>query len=300
MPRKFPNREVTLSDFYNDALDKLSFAEPVVIDGGLPDTKKQFNCPTHGSVNLIYTPKYAKMTDRLRSVPCVSYTLISACRECVTSEQQSLFDEHQEELAQIARDKKEREMLKRIESYGVALRNIHYDIREIKAQNDTQQQAIDKAKDIGKAITEGGNAGNLILSGSVGTGKTLISGSLVTALVRDGYYAKIRTVSSIVRTLKGSWRRDCEYTEQDVIDDMVRLDLLVIDEIGVQFGSDTEKMFIFEIIDGRYNKMKPTILISNLAVNGIKELIGERCIDRLREDGGKVIAFDYESQRGKK
>lgn len=300
MSRQFPMRELTLSDFYNDALEKLSFAESIVIDGGLPDIKKQFDCKKHGSVSLIYNPKYAKLTDRMKNIPCVSYTLISACRECVMSEQQSLFDAHQDELAQKAKDKKEREMLSKIESYGVPLRNVHLDIREIKAKNDTQQQAIDKAQDIGKAITEGGNAGNLILSGSVGTGKTLISGSLVTALVRDGYYAKIRTVSHIVRKLKGSWKRDCEYTEQQVIDDMVSLDLLVIDEIGVQFGSDTEKMFIFEIIDGRYNKMKPTILISNLAVDGIKELIGERCIDRLREDGGKVIAFDYESQRGKK
>ena len=300
MPTQFPVRDLTLSDFYNDALERLSFAEPVVIDGGLPDIKKQFDCKIHGAVSLIYNPKYAKLTDRMKDVPCVSYTLISACRECVATEQQSLFDAHQDELAQKAKDKKEREMLAKIESYGVALRNINHDIRDIKARNEAQQQAIDKALSIGKAITEGGNAGNLILCGSVGTGKTLISGSLVSALVRDGHYAKIRTVSNIVRTLKGAWRRDCEYTEQQVIDDMVSLDLLVIDEIGVQFGSDTEKMFIFEIIDGRYNKMKPTILISNLAVDGIKELIGERCIDRLREDGGKVIAFDYESQRGKK
>ena len=58
-------------------------------------------------------------------------------------------------------------------------------------------------------------------------------------------------------------------------------------------------MFIFEIIDGRYNKVKPTILISNLDVAGIKDLIGERCINRLKEDDCKVIAFDFESQRGK-
>ena len=78
-----------------------------------------------------------------------------------------------------------------------------------------------------------------------------------------------------------------------------RLFINFVDEIGVQFGSDTEKMFIFEVLDGRYNKMKPTILISNLPISGIKECIGDRCIDRLREDGGKVIVFDFESQRGK-
>ena len=54
---------------------------------------------------------------------------------------------------------------------------------------------------------------------------------------------------------------------------------------------------MFDIIDGRYQEMKPTILISNLAIAGIKDLIGERVIDRLREDGGKLVSFDWPSYR---
>ena len=77
----------------------------------------------------------------------------------------------------------------------------------------------------------------------------------------------------------------------------IGFDLLVIDEVGAQFGSDTEKLFIFDIIDGRYQDMKPTILISNLDIAGIKDVIGERCVDRLREGGGSMIAFNWESSR---
>jgi DNA replication protein DnaC len=74
---------------------------------------------------------------------------------------------------------------------------------------------------------------------------------------------------------------------------------LIIDEVGMQFGSDTEKMIIFDIIDGRYNNMLPTILISNLELSEVKELIGDRSIDRLREDGGVVVAMKWASNRGK-
>ena len=88
-----------------------------------------------------------------------------------------------------------------------------------------------------------------------------------------------------------------ELREAGLIEFYSRLDLLVIDEVGVQFGSDTEKMFMFDIIDGRYQEMKPTILISNLAIEGIKKLMGERIIDRLREDGGKAVSFDWPSYR---
>ena len=59
-------------------------------------------------------------------------------------------------------------------------------------------------------------------------------------------------------------------------------------------------MFVFDVIDGRYRNMLPTIIASNLNMDGIKECVGERCVDRMREDGGKVVAFDFESQRGKK
>ena len=73
----------------------------------------------------------------------------------------------------------------------------------------------------------------------------------------------------------------------------------MLDEVGSQFGSDTEKLFIFDIIDGRYQNMKPTILISNLDIDGIKDAIGDRCVDRLREGGGMMVAFNWGSQRGK-
>ena len=56
-------------------------------------------------------------------------------------------------------------------------------------------------------------------------------------------------------------------------------------------------MFVFDVINGRYEEELPTVIISNLDVAGVKEIIGDRCIDRLRQDGGKVIAFDWESQR---
>jgi len=101
----------------------------------------------------------------------------------------------------------------------------------------------------------------------------------------------------LVRSLKATWARDSETTEEKLINYYTKIDLLVVDEVGSQFGSDTEKLFIFDIIDGRYQNMKPTVLISNLDIDGIKDAIGERCVDRLREGGGMMVAFDWSSSR---
>lgn len=59
--------------------------------------------------------------------------------------------------------------------------------------------------------------------------------------------------------------------------------LLVIDEIGVQFGSEAEKIILFEIINERYEAMKPTILISNLSQQELGAYVSERIVDRMRE-----------------
>ena len=137
---------------------------------------------------------------------------------------------------------------------------------------------------------------SLLFIGGVGTGKTLLASALLDGLV-DEYKCSIAKVIDIIRHLKGTWKKDAEHTEEEILDYYIKLDLLIFDEVGSQFGSDTEKLFIFDIIDGRYQNMVPTILISNLDITGVKSVIGERCIDRLREGGGSVIAFDWESAR---
>jgi DNA replication protein DnaC len=67
--------------------------------------------------------------------------------------------------------------------------------------------------------------------------------------------------------------------------------------VGVQFGSDTEKLMLFDILNERYERRRPTILMSNLPRDEVSAYLGERVFDRLREDGGQFISFTWESYR---
>lgn len=73
--------------------------------------------------------------------------------------------------------------------------------------------------------------------------------------------------------------------------------MLILDEVGVQFGSESEKIILFEILNERYLNMKPTILISNLNPAALQEYVGERVMDRMRENGGIILKFDWKSHR---
>ena len=74
--------------------------------------------------------------------------------------------------------------------------------------------------------------------------------------------------------------------------------LLIIDEVGVQFGTEAERTQLFGIIDERYREQRPSILLTNLGLDDSKSFIGARAYDRLRECG-QWVPFDWESYRGR-
>lgn len=146
-----------------------------------------------------------------------------------------------------------------------------------------------------KATLDAGRS--LILVGNVGAGKTHLATSAAHRVIELGYSAVFSSVMEAVRSVKETYRRGSERTERDAIDALIDPDLLILDEVGVQFGSDAEKLILFEIINGRYENVRPTIIISNLDMEGLKSHLGDRVVDRLREGGGKLVVFDWPSHR---
>lgn len=139
---------------------------------------------------------------------------------------------------------------------------------------------------------------SLILAGGVGTGKTHLASGMAQAVIRQfGASALVVSVAEIVRVAKGTMAKGATYTERDVIDELARVDLLAIDEVGAQRGTEYELGLLHEIIDRRYHLVVPTVLVSNLRVEELKDYIGDRAIDRLRQGGGKAVGFTWPSMR---
>ncbi|MNY17699.1 DNA replication protein DnaC [compost metagenome] len=113
-----------------------------------------------------------------------------------------------------------------------------------------------------------------------------------------GYTARFAVVLDAMQAVKGTYRKDSAMTEAAVIEKLTAPDLLVLDEIGNQYGTDAERIILSNVINARYNAMKPTILLSNLAKDALAKELGDRVIDRMREGGGRMVVFDWESQRG--
>ena len=137
-----------------------------------------------------------------------------------------------------------------------------------------------------------------IFLGRPGTGKTHLAAAIGLHVMREKNRTVLfTTVQRAIRRVKDSWNRDNAETESQAIATLVSPDLLILDEVGVQFGSDFERNVLFDVLNERYEKRRPYILLSNLNMESLTGFLGERVIDRIREDSGKLIPFGWESHR---
>jgi DNA replication protein DnaC len=135
----------------------------------------------------------------------------------------------------------------------------------------------------------------LVLSGQPGTGKSHLAGAILQALLPQhvGLYV---TCMDLIRMVRATWRRDSEKTEGEVLTMLGRVALLVIDEIGVQYGTDGEQTVLFDVLDRRYREQRPVVLLTNQGRKGFREFIGDRSYDRLRETS-RWVPFEWPSYR---
>ncbi|WP_339959317.1 ATP-binding protein [Photorhabdus tasmaniensis] len=94
-------------------------------------------------------------------------------------------------------------------------------------------------------------------------------------VTQNGISAFITTASRIIRAFRRSWSNDADTNEFETLRFYSELDLLIIDEIGVQYGTVSERNILFEVINNRYEDLLPTILISNLPMNDLPVFLGD-------------------------
>lgn len=229
------------------------------------------------------------------------YTLFAGGREhwtkCPTcSDEQAAAErarEQQREAAQQAQRYQDR-----LDRAGIPQRFRSRTFDAFVADTEPKQRALAIARLYANEFDQRYDQGaNLIFSGQPGTGKSHL-GLAIAQRVMERYSAIYVTARELVMRLRATWRDDSPVSEIEMQRTFSRCGLLVIDEIGVQFGTDAERTQLFGVIDERYREELPSILLTNLDVDGFKQFVGQRAYDRLRECG-MWVAFDWESYRGK-
>lgn len=219
----------------------------------------------------------------------------SKCPKCADIDR---IAKHADDEAKEAAEKN-RCWLKNLGEAGIPERFHGRTLENYSAINEGQRKALEFATTYAESFGSDESKGRgAIFCGKPGTGKNHLATAIGMNLMRRGKSVAFITVQRMVRRVKDSWRNDSEESESDVIDLLVWPDLMILDEIGVQFGTDFEKNLMFDVLNTRYEKRKSTLLLSNLTAGEVKTFLGERVFDRLKEDNGQCVAFTWESHRG--
>lgn len=165
-------------------------------------------------------------------------------------------------------------------------------------KNEGQERALRVSRnyaDNWDTVAENGTC--LIFSGQPGTGKTHLACAIANDLIAKGVASLFTTVSDAMRSIKRSYDVNSSVSESEAINAFVEPRLLILDEVGGSKGSEHEMQLMFDIINKRYEHARPTIILTNLDATALREHLGERVTDRLREGGGKLVTFTWASHR---
>jgi DNA replication protein DnaC len=157
-----------------------------------------------------------------------------------------------------------------------------------------------------KELVEG-KIKKIVMTGKNGTGKTHLACAAIHALG-----GRIMSMYEISTTIRASYTALAQRAELEIVDELARLPLFVIDEIGRTKGGDVEANWLSYIVDKRHVRGLPLILISNKHTKKncpsggcpdcLENYIGEDIMSRLC-DGGVLLKFggeDYRKQGGAK
>ncbi|WP_225639615.1 DNA replication protein DnaC [Candidatus Profftia sp. (ex Adelges kitamiensis)] len=144
-----------------------------------------------------------------------------------------------------------------------------------------------------------GNIASFVFSGKPGTGKNHLAVAISNNLILRNKSVFIITVADLMSSMKRTFNSNSNTTEECLLTNISSVDLLVIDEIGVQTESRYEKVIINQIVDRRSSSKRPTGMLSNLNIQNMNALLGERVIDRMSLGNSLWVNFDWESYRSR-
>lgn len=138
------------------------------------------------------------------------------------------------------------------------------------ADNNSDKDLIRKARNYVKHFEKmrADNIG-LILYGGIGSGKTYIACSIANEIISEySYTVKMRNFAQILNDLqKGGFDLD----RNEYINSITNATLLILDDFGIERNTEYALEQVYNVINSRYLKAKPTIITTNLNFKDIEK-----------------------------
>lgn len=104
-----------------------------------------------------------------------------------------------------------------------------------------------------------------LLWGSVGTGKTYLAGCIANALMEQEIPVRMTNFAAILNDLTGTINGRNAYIER-----LCSFPLLILDDFGMERGTEYGLEQVYNVIDSRYRSRKPLIVTTNLTLSELQ------------------------------
>ncbi len=126
------------------------------------------------------------------------------------------------------------------------------------------------------------HADNLFLYGNPGLGKTFLSSAIANTLLKRGISVLYQSAGQIVEILSDArFGRGESDTCAFLKDQLLKADLLIIDDLGTEFINAMTDADMFYVVNSRILAEKSTIISTNLSLPDIERVYSNRMLSRI-------------------
>jgi DNA replication protein DnaC len=100
--------------------------------------------------------------------------------------------------------------------------------------------------------------------------------------------------SQLLRMLRDTYR---DKAALDPVEACQGAGCLLLDEIGLSAGGKDELPLLHDVLDYRHGEKLPTIITGNVSPEQLRDIIGERLADRLKQSAFGILLFSGKSNR---
>lgn len=120
------------------------------------------------------------------------------------------------------------------------------------------------------------NSENILMSGSTGLGKTHLSLAVANKVMGRGFNVIYDSALNVMYNVDKE-----RYNEGDTLKAIMNADLLILDDLGAEQETKSSVSTVYNIINTRIARRKPTVISTNLESNEISQRYGARVRSRL-------------------
>ena len=127
-----------------------------------------------------------------------------------------------------------------------------------------------------------GSGKNILFYGTVGTGKSFLSGCIANALLEKGFSVVYFSSVSLFETLaRYAFDGNAKESLHNFCKELYNYDLVIVDDLGTELLSSFVTSELFSIINEREIRKKSTIISTNLSLSELRDRYSDRIFSRV-------------------